>query len=99
MCVQEVQGGGRGGGGRVSVLPLNFREVRNCLCFLSLGGEGERERASMCMSRGERQRGEREKTPIRLHTQHGAQCGAGSHDPGVKTWAQIKSRLLNRLNH
>lgn len=31
--------------------------------------------------------------------QHGAQCSAWTHDPKMKTWAEIKSRTLNLLTH
>ena len=49
-------------------------------------------------SGGEGQR-ETEKILSRLHAQRGARHGARSHDPGLMTWAQIKSWLLNRLSH
>ena len=42
----------------------------------------------------ERER-ERERISSRLHTQHGAQCRAQSHNPGIMTWADIKSRTVN----
>jgi len=35
----------------------------------------------------------------RLHTQHGAQHGAWTHDPEIKTWAEIKSLMLNWLRN
>ena len=47
---------------------------------------------------GERDRG-RERIPSRLHTQHGARCGARSHDPGITTRAEIESQTLNPLSH
>lgn len=34
-----------------------------------------------------------------LHTQHGAQWGAQTHDPEMETWANIKCMSLNRLSH
>ena len=49
-------------------------------------GERSRER--------ERER-ERERLSSRLHTPQGAQLRAQSHDPGIITWAKIKSRTLN----
>ena len=42
---------------------------------------------------------EREKIPSRIHTQHGAQHEAQSHDPGIVTWAEIKSGMLNPQTH
>ena len=35
----------------------------------------------------------------RLHGQDRAQCRAQTHDPDIKTWAEIKSRMLNQLSH
>ena len=35
----------------------------------------------------------------RLHTQHRAQCGAQSHDPGIMPWANVKSWTLHWLSH
>ena len=43
---------------------------------------------------GERREGDR--ILSRLHTQGRVQHGAWSHDPAIVTWAEIKSRLLNR---
>ena len=34
----------------------------------------------------------------RLHAQRGAQHGAWTHDPEIKTWAEIKSWTLNRFS-
>ena len=48
----------------------------------------------------ERERGEgRERLLSRLHAHHGTQCGAWSLDPGVVTWAEIKSWTFNRPSH
>ena len=46
----------------------------------------------------ERGRG-REIILSRLYTQHGARHGARSHDPGIMTWTEIKSQMLNWLIH
>ena len=52
------------------------------------------------VSRGEGQR-ERARASIlsRLHTQCGAQHGARSHNPGIMTWAEIKSWSLYQMSH
>ena len=56
----------------------------------------ERVGTSMCQQgRG----AEGERIPSRLHAQHGAQNGARFHDPGILTWAEIKSRTLIQLSH
>ena len=34
-----------------------------------------------------------------FHAQHRAWHGAPSHDPGIMTWAWIKSQMLNWLSH
>ena len=34
----------------------------------------------------------------RVRVQREAQCGAGTHDPEIKTWAEIKSQTLNWLS-
>ena len=34
-----------------------------------------------------------------LHAQQGAQCGAWTQDFETKTWAEIKSQMLNQLSH
>ena len=54
----------------------------------------ERERART--SRGE---GEKERILSRFHSQHGVQCRAQSHDPGIMTWAEIMNQRLNQLSH
>ena len=41
----------------------------------------------------------KERISRRLHAQHRAPHGAWSHDPGVVTWAEIKSQMLNWLSH
>ena len=47
------------------------------------------------LGRGERGKGRGKESMLsRLHAQHGAQDGAGSHDPGMK----IKSQTLHRLS-
>ena len=33
----------------------------------------------------------RERRTSRLLAEHGVQCGAGSHDPEITTWAEVKS--------
>ena len=43
--------------------------------------------------------GERERILSRLHAQGRVQCGAWSHNPGIMTWAEIKSRTLSWLSH
>ena len=49
---------------------------------------------------GERGRGKgRERILSRLYAQPGAQHWAGSHAPGIMTWAEIKSQMLNWLSH
>ena len=53
-------------------------------------GERDRER--------ERER-ERERILSSLHVQHGAQCGAWPHNPGIMTWVEIKRLSLNWLSH
>ena len=35
----------------------------------------------------------------RLHAQGRVRHGAQSRDPGIMTWAEIKSQMLNRLSH
>ena len=35
----------------------------------------------------------------KLHAQHGTQCWAWIHDAEIKTWAEIKSWILNQLSH
>ena len=35
----------------------------------------------------------------RLHAQHRVQLPSWSHDPGIMTWAEIKSLMLNQLSH
>ena len=42
---------------------------------------------------------EGEKILSRLHAQHRAQRGTWSHDPGIMTWAEIKSWTLNQLSY
>lgn len=41
----------------------------------------------------------RERTSRGLCTEHRARCEAWSHDLEVMIWAEIKSQILNRLNH
>ena len=66
------------------------------LMFIYLFWEKKKEIAWV----GEKGQGrERERIPGRLHAQPGAWCGAESHDPGIMTWAKIKSPKLNRLSH
>ena len=45
--------------------------------------------------------GQREKNRIlgRLHAQRGAWLRAGSHDPGIMTWAEIESWTRTQLSH
>ena len=50
------------------------------------------------MSGGEEQR-ERERILSMLHAQCWAQPGAQSHDPGIMTWAEIKTQTFNQLIH
>ena len=47
---------------------------------------------------GERDSG-RDTILSRLLAQHGAQGRAWSHDPGIMTWTEIKSQVLNQLSH
>ena len=44
---------------------------------------------------GRRAEGEGERILSRFHTQ----CGAGSHNPEIMTWLEIKSQMLNWLSH
>ena len=41
----------------------------------------------------------RKRISSRLHTQHGAQHGAWTHNPEIMTWAKIKSQIFNWLSH
>ena len=43
--------------------------------------------------------GETERILSRSHAQCRGWCGAWSHDPGIITWAEIKSWMLNWLTH
>ena len=46
--------------------------------------------------RGRKIERERERDILnKLHTQHRAWCRAWSHDPGIVTWAEIKSQMFN----
>jgi len=51
-----------------------------------------------CVRGGKRQRG-REGIASRLPAERRARRGAPSHDPEITTWAETKSRTLNRLSH
>ena len=62
--------------------------------FMYLFWEREREHAQA--REGQR---ERDRISSSLHTKHRARHGARSHDPGIMTWAEIKSRALNQLSH
>ena len=46
-----------------------------------------------------RSRGRRRDRNLRLSAECRAQCGARSHHPEIRTWAQIKSWLLTWLHH
>ena len=50
------------------------------------------------MSRGGAER-ERENPKQAPCCQHRAQRGAQFHNAGIMTWAEIKSQMLNQLNH
>ena len=63
-------------------------------CFVLFRFVLERERES-----ASKQREQTERLLSRFHTQHRAQCGAQSHNPGIMTWAKIKSQTLNLLSH
>ena len=55
----------------------------------------------MARERGVREeQSKREKeNPKKIPAECGARHGAGSHDPEITIWAEIKSRKLNRLSH
>ena len=60
--------------------------------------ERERERESESEHTRKKGRG-RERILSRLHAQCRAWCRAQSHEPGIVTWAEIKSQTLNWLSH
>ena len=43
--------------------------------------------------------GERERVLSRSYAQQGSQHGAGSHDPEIMTWAEIKSHILSQQSY
>ena len=62
------------------------------------GGGAGRGRERKNERERERER-EREKILSRCHTQCGAHHRARSHNPGIRTWAEIKSQTFNQLSH
>ena len=73
------------------------------LIFFNLR-ERETDRQTDCdyeykLGKGRGQGRHTEKILSRFHTQHGALHGAQCHDPGIMTYAEIKSQTLNQLSH
>ena len=64
-----------------------------CSLMLSLEREHVQNRVNIRRGRG------RERMSSRLHAQHRALYGAGSHNPEIMTWAETKSQMPNQLSH
>ena len=67
-----------------------WEKERDCMSM----GEGQRERER----RSEEER-DRKRITSRLQAQLRAWCRTWSHDPGIMTWAKIKSWMLTQLSH